>query len=254
MAQQKTQLEALRKSAPAMWEPASGQRLRELIAAGQGLVDAHDPAAAQILNVMGMAAFRLGDIVTADRFLRAGIAAEPADVGRAPDLWLRNNLAVALLAAGRAGEALAEVMKVADLIDDQHPVNPFLTCTLVDALWETGQRADAVVALREAAACIDVNRLGEAWRLAETYARLGEHLRAAVLVGRVIAGVRHEMGMPTEWGVGLPDADWLARHQGEVALTPTMKASVAFAMQVASAHRAAGGGSSRLADLGWIGQ
>jgi len=254
MAMQKTKLEALRERAPAMWEPASAQRLRQLIAAGQRLVDAHEASVAQILNVMGMAAFRLGDVADAEKYLRLGIAAEPADGPAAADLWLRNNLAVALLGAGRPDEALHEVMATAEVVDEHHGVNPFLTCTLIDALWSSGSRSDAVAALPEAVAAIDPNRPAEAWRLAETYALIGEHLRAAVLVGRVIASVRRELPMPTEWGIGLPEADWLAAHQGEVSLTPALERSVTFALQVARAHRAAGSGSSRLADLGWLGQ
>lgn len=93
MAQQKSKLEAFRERAPAMWEPASTQRLRQLIAAGQRLVDAREAGAAHILNVMGMTAFRLGDIADAEKYLCAGIAAEGADAGQVPNLWLRNNLA-----------------------------------------------------------------------------------------------------------------------------------------------------------------
>ena len=104
-------LKALQERAPAMWQPAAAERLRELIASGQQLVDAYDPHTPQILNVMGMSAFRLGELAEAERYLRLGVAFEPADCS-APDLWLRNNLAFALIEAGRPAEAMAEVRAV----------------------------------------------------------------------------------------------------------------------------------------------
>ena len=244
-----TNQEKITSMVPFMWLPAEDAELELAIRLGTDLVAAGDPGALTILGTVGRAAFRLGRLEDAEQFFREALRL-PSDQDLR--LSLRNNLAVVLIAAGRFEDALAEVTAAARSVEGESWVSAFLTCTLVEAVWLTGRRSAAFSLVPDAKAEVDVSVPAEAWRLAEMYSLLGEHLRAAVLVAQVIAFVRRRGHPDLEWGLGLPSAEWWDKHAHAVALTPRLRASVDFAKQVATAHRAAGDGSSTLSELGWI--